>query len=88
MGNLKQIGIAFIRTSLVPPVGGFLATWLLSKGINISGTILYSVITLLLSGVWYVLFHAIEVLSKKPRVRKWAGIFLGYPVEVSYEKRA
>jgi hypothetical protein len=88
MGNLKQLGIAFIRTSLVPPVGGFVATWLLNKGINISGNMLYAAIAIILSGIWYLLLHAIEVLAKNPKVKRWAGIFLGYPVEVSYEKRA
>lgn len=84
MGNSKTLGVSFIRTSLVPAVGGWLGAKLILAGISVPAPWLFAAISLLLSGVWYISFHAIEVLSTKPKVRKWAGIFLGYPVEVTY----
>ena len=85
MGNTKSIGVAFLRTSVVPPLAGFLATWLLSKGVKIEATWVYSLCTIALSGIWYLTLHMVEVLTAKPKVQKWAGIFLGHPTMPVYQ---
>jgi hypothetical protein len=82
----KPLGIAFIRTSLVPPVGGFVLKWFLEKGVDLSekSTTVNIVTFTVLSGIYYLLFHFIETVAKNPRVRKWAGIALGYPSRPKY----
>ena len=84
MNKVKDFGIALIRTSIVPPTVGLVLTWLAKNNVTISSTYVSSVLTVIFSGVWYIFFHGIEVLSKKPRVRYWAGIFLGFPKTPSY----
>lgn len=78
--------IAFIRTSLVPPMAGFILAWLVKHGISIQAAWVTSLLVIALSGIYYVIFHMVEVLSKNPRVQKWAGIFLGYPKQPTYTK--
>jgi hypothetical protein len=84
MNKVKDFGIALIRTSIVPPTVGLVLTWLAKNNITISSTYVSSVLTVTFSGVWYIIFHGIEVLSSKPKVRKWAGIFLGFPKTPQY----
>ncbi len=80
----KSLGIAFIRTSIVPPVGGFLVTFFLEKGINIDSSIIYTVVTFVMSALYYLVFHGIEVLSQNPKIKHLAGIALGYPAQPKY----
>ena len=87
MGRAKSIVVAFIRTSLVPPLAGYLLTWLVSHGIKIETGLLYSLVTIILSGIWYLVFHMVEVLASNPKVKKWAGIFLGYSSTPNYEEK-
>lgn len=82
--KLKDFGIALIRTSIVPPAVGFLATFFLSRGINVETGYITAGLTILFSGLWYIILHGVEVLAKKEKVRKWAGIFLGYPKTPNY----
>ena len=87
LNKLKPLGIAFIRTSLVPPVGGFLIAKLLEWGIDVkpnSPTVFY-LVTVILSGLYYLGFAGLEALAKNPKVRKLAGIFLGMPKPPRYE---
>ncbi len=84
ISKLRDAGIAIIRTSIVPPVGGLVATFLLSKGIQIEEKYVFTALTILFSGIYYVVLHLTETLSKSPTVRKWAGIFLGFPARPAY----
>lgn len=82
MSKFKEYVIALIRTSIVPPLAG----WLLTRLPMFDRTSIQVVLIILLSGVWYMVFHAIEVLAKNPTVKKWAGIFLGFPAQPKYIK--
>lgn len=80
MSNLKELGVSFIRTSLVPPAAALVIQWLLAHQITaLSSEVVFTGVTFLISGLWYVAFRGIEILSKNPTVKHWAGIFLGYP---------
>lgn len=77
--KVKELGVSFIRTSIVPPLAGFIGAWLVKHNITqIEQEWVFALTTLVLSGVWYLLFRAIEIISERPKVMKWAGIFLGY----------
>jgi threonine/homoserine/homoserine lactone efflux protein len=85
MNSTKELVVAWIRTSLVPPTAGLILTWLANRGItSIEESWVFAVTTLVLSGVWYLLFRAIEIWSQNPRIRRIAGIFLGYPARPTY----
>ena len=86
MSKLRSYGIAIIRTSIVPPTVGLVLTWLAKNNVTISSTWASSALTVLFSGIWYIVFHGIEILARKPWVRKWAGIFLGFPSPPKYPK--
>ena len=78
--NIKELGVSFIRTSLVPPLAAIILQWLLAHKINfLNESVVFTGVTFVISGIWYVTFRSIEVISEKPAVKKWAGIFLGYP---------
>jgi len=79
MGKYKELVVSWIRTSVVPPTAALILTWLAQRNIQLPDTTVYWFVTLFLSGVWYVIFRGIEILSENPKVKKWAGIFLGYP---------
>lgn len=80
MSNLKELGISFIRTSLVPPAAALVIQWLLAREITaLSQEVVFTGVTFLISGVWYIAFRGIELAASNPTVKKWAGIFLGYP---------
>lgn len=80
MNKLKEYVVALIRTSIVPPIAGYLLTKLPMFSANSIQMALF----VILSGVWYTVFHGIEVLAKNPTVVKWAGIFLGFPKQPAY----
>lgn len=82
MSRLKEYIIALIRTSIVPPLAGYLLTRLPM----FDRTSIEMVLVVVLSGVWYTVFHGIEVLSQNPLIKKWAGIFLGFPAQPKYIK--
>lgn len=87
MNKAKAFGIALIRSTIVPPVGGSVVAFLTARGFNVNATWVIIALTTVLSGLWYIIFHAIEVLAKNPKVQKWAGIFLGYPSAPSYQEK-
>lgn len=80
----KEIIIAFIRTSVVPPIAGFILSLGVKHGIEIKASWVNSLLVILLSGIYYIVLHVAEVLAKNPKVKKWAGIFLGYPKTPNY----
>lgn len=82
MSRLKEYIVALIRTSIVPPLAGYLLTRLPM----FDRTSIEMVLVVVLSGVWYTVFHGIEVLSQNPTIKKWAGIFLGFPAQPKYIK--
>ena len=84
--KFKDLGTAFIRTSLVPPVGGFVLLKLAEWGIDLKekSQHVYLATYVILSGLYYVVVHGVEVLSRNPSVRRWAGIFLGSPKKLTY----
>lgn len=79
ISKLKDLGVAFIRTSLVPPVGGYVLLKLTEWGfdVNEKSDTVYYLTFMFFSGLYYLIVHGIETLSRNPKVRKWAGIFLG-----------
>lgn len=80
MKNIKELVVSLIRTSLVPPVAGFVLAWLTSHHVTaIHSEWVFTVVTVVLTGLWYVIFRAIELINTNPTVKKWAGVFLGYP---------
>lgn len=86
MTKLKELGISFIRTSLVSPTVGFLLMVATRHGIEIKASWLVALVTIVYSGVWYVLLRMVEIAAKNEHIKKWAGIFLGYPSTPKYEK--
>lgn len=87
MNLKKQYVIAAIRTILVTPIAGFCITWLVAHGIKIEESWVYSAFTILFSGIYYLVVHMVEVLAKNPRIKYWAGIFLGYPSTPKYKEQ-
>ena len=83
----KQIVIAFIRTSLVPPLAGFILAWLVKHGITANAVWLNNLLVIGLAGIYYIILHVVEVISKNPIIKKWAGIFLGYPSQPQYKEK-
>lgn len=87
MNQTKALVVAWIRTSLVPPLAGFILAYLTDHGItNINSTWIFTVVTIVLSGVWYMTFHLVEILAANPKIKKLAGIFLGYPSIPKYKE--
>lgn len=85
MNKFKAIGIAFVRTSIVPPTAGFLATWMVSHyGVRIQTAWVYTGVSMFASGIYYLAFHLVESLAARPNVQKWAGIALGHPTQPTY----
>lgn len=77
--KIKELGISFIRTSLVPPVVGFALTWLTDHHVTaIHASWVWTIVTVAFSAVWYVVFRGIEIATQNHTVQKWAGILLGY----------
>jgi len=88
--ELKHLGIALVRTSIVPPVGGFATLNMVSLFWDIdahSRTGNYF-IYMLASGMYYFLFHCLEIIPRSYTVRKLAGFFLGFPRQVIYVKES
>lgn len=80
MKAIKEIGISFVRTSIVPPAVGFTSAFLVEHNVtSIKSSWLTTVIAFVFSAIYYLLFRAVEVISQKPKVMKWVGIMLGYP---------
>lgn len=78
--KLNEWVISIIRTTLVPLVGSWIVQVLLNWGIDFKpNQTFWSALTFVIMGLWYVVFRGIEILSENPTVKKWAGIFLGYP---------
>lgn len=84
MNKFRDYVIALIRTSIVPPAVGFILTRipLFDRGS------VEMVLVVLLSGIWYSIWHGVEVVAKNPTVIKWAGIFLGFPKQPAYSVEA
>lgn len=80
MSKLKEYVIALIRTSIVPPAVGYILT----RFPMFNKSSIEMVLVVVLSGIWYSIFHGIEVLAKNPTIAKWAGIFLGFPKAPAY----
>lgn len=77
--ELKEIGVSWIRTSLVPPAVGYIMTTLVDHKItSISAAWVTTALTLLFSGIYYLVLRAVEILASKPQIQRLAGIFLGY----------
>ena len=77
---LKELVVSWIRTAVVPPIAALLLQWLLALGItSLNSNLVFNGVTLILTGIWYLIFRGLEIISSKPWVKKWAGIFLGYP---------
>lgn len=87
MNRTKALAVAFIRTSLVPPVAGFILTWAVAHGITINSTWVYTAATIMLSGIYYIGLHMVEIIASNPTIKKWAGIFLGYPTAPTYQEK-
>lgn len=82
MTKLKEYVIALIRTSIVPPM----AAYIITRFPVFEHTSVEMVLVVVLSGIWYSIFHGIEVLSQNPKIKKYAGIFLGFPAQPKYIK--
>lgn len=80
MKKVPEFLIAVVRTSIVPPIVGFAAAHLPFLPID-KVTV---AVTFLISGIYYIILHGIEVAAKNPSVKKWAGIFLGYAKQPAY----
>jgi hypothetical protein len=84
---VKELGISFIRTSLVPPIVGAIGTWLINNNItSIDRTWLVTVVTLVLSSLYYAVFRAVELLATSPKWSSLAGKFLGYSRDSKWVK--
>lgn len=80
MNKFRDYVIALIRTSIVPPIAGYILTRLPM----FDNTTIEMGLVVILSGIWYSVFHGIEVIAQNPTVVKWAGIFLGFPRQPAY----
>jgi len=79
LSPVKEIVVSWIRTAVVPPAAALVIQWLLSLGFSsVNEAIVFNGLTFIITGIWYLAFRAIEILSQKEMVKKWAGIFLGY----------
>jgi hypothetical protein len=85
--EIRELGISWVRTSLVPPAVGFLSTYLLEHNVvSISATWLTTVVTLAFSALYYLIFRGVELLASNPKVRRLAGTLLGYAREDKWVK--
>lgn len=78
LAKVKEWVVSMIRTIVGPYIGGIVLKWLIERGVHIDGAKFNVVVTLVLTGLWYGVFRAIEVAAASQKVRKIAGIFLGY----------
>jgi hypothetical protein len=83
---MKDFLISFIRTSLIPPAGGFAIFKLLRINWDFGGNTRGSnyLVFVLLSGVYYLFFRFLETVLKNTRMKRLAGYFLGVPKQVVY----
>jgi len=77
--RLREWGISMIRTSIVPPLAGWLLLQAVRYGVTVdSGTVQLVVLTVL-TAVWYGVMRAVELVAANPRVVRIAGWLLGSP---------
>jgi len=79
MSNLKELVVSWIRTALVPPIAALVIQFFIQRGFQFNEGLVINAVTFLLIGLWYLVFRAIELLARNPRIKRLAGIFLGYP---------
>lgn len=78
--KLNEWAISFIRTTIAPLVGAWIIKLLALWGWNFEpNTTFWSALTFILMGVWYLVFRGIEILAENPKIKRLAGIFLGWP---------
>ena len=78
--DLKELGVSTIRTAIVPPIAARILQWLAAHQIGmLSQSAIFTGVTIFITGIWYLTFRGLELLSKNTKVKRLAGIFLGYP---------
>lgn len=78
--GVKEVVVSWIRTAVVPPLAAIIVQFLVTNGFDFANeSIVINALTFVFVGVWYLVFRGLEVLSENPKVKYWAGVFLGYP---------
>lgn len=77
---VREYVVSLLRTSVVP----FIAAWVIHmlQHWNIqwfTDSQILNGTTIVVASIWYAIFRWIEIIAKKPLVKKIAGILLGYP---------
>ena len=85
MSKLKEFGVSLVRTSVVPPLAGFILMKLAEWQITIDETTVSTIVFAVCSAIWYAAFRLIEIFSQNPKFIRWAGILLGAPKAPDYE---